>query len=48
MADVARVEIEQDAVGWVLRVTNPGMRTQEYRCATKEQAQQLAEVMTGQ
>ncbi len=47
MADVARIEIEQDEIGWVLRVNNPGMRTQEYRCATKEQAEKLGEVMTG-
>ncbi|HCF62020.1 MAG TPA: hypothetical protein DFS52_29005 [Myxococcales bacterium] len=47
MVDVTRVEIEMDEVGWVLRVINPGMRPQEYRCASKEQAQSLAEVMTG-
>lgn len=47
MADVTRVEIEQDAVGWVLRVVNPGMRAQEYRCATREQAQSLADVLAG-
>ncbi|MGI5863737.1 MAG: hypothetical protein ACOX6T_17000 [Myxococcales bacterium] len=47
MADVTTVEIEKDEVGWVLRVINPGMRPQEYRCASKEQAQSLAEVMTG-
>jgi hypothetical protein len=47
MANVSTVEIERDEVGWVLRVSNPGMRAQEYRCATKEQAQTLADVMTG-
>ena len=47
MADVARVEIEQDEVGWVLRVLNPGMKAQEYRCATKAQAESLGAVMTG-
>ena len=43
----ARVEIEQDEIGWVLRVINPGARAQEYRCASKQQAQSLADVMTG-
>ncbi len=47
MADVARIEIEKDDIGWVLRVSNPGQKTQEYRCASKEQAQSLADVMTG-
>lgn len=47
MADVARIEIEKDDIGWVLRVSNPGQKTQEYRCATREQAQSLADVMTG-
>ena len=47
MADLARVDIEQDEIGWVLRVCNPGMKAQEYRCATKQQAEKLAEVMTG-
>jgi hypothetical protein len=47
MADVARVDIEKDEIGWVLRVSNPGLRTQEYRCSSKEQAQALADVMTG-
>jgi hypothetical protein len=47
MADVARVDIEKDEIGWVLRVSNPGLRPQEYRCSSKEQAQALADVMTG-
>lgn len=47
MANVARVEIEKDDIGWVLRVINPGQRPQEYRCASREQAQSLADVMTG-
>jgi len=47
MADLTKVEIEQDQIGWVLRVINPGMKAQEYRCASREQAQALADVMTG-
>jgi hypothetical protein len=45
--DVARIEIERDEIGWVLRVSNPGMRPQEYRCSSKEQAQALGDVLRG-
>ncbi len=47
MADAARVDVEKDEIGWVLRVSHPGLRAQEYRCSSKEQAQALADVMTG-
>lgn len=47
MVNVTEVEITQDGTGWVLKVVNPGARPQEYRCATREQAQSLADVMTG-
>ncbi len=47
MVDVARIEILQDEIGWVLRVSNPGLRTQEYRCSSRQQAQALGEVLTG-
>ena len=47
MANVTQVAIEKDGAGWVLRVINPNLRPQIYRCSSKEQAQSLADLMTG-
>lgn len=47
MVDLATVEVVQDDIGWLVRVTNVGTRPQEYRCASKEQAQSLASVLSG-
>jgi hypothetical protein len=47
MQDLNRVEIEAQGSGWVVRVIAPGLRPQEYYCATRAQADSLAAVMTG-
>lgn len=48
MAEMHRVEIiEQDGAGWLVRITSSGVRPQEYYCATREQADNLAAVMSG-
>ena len=38
--------IIQDADVWLLRITNPNGRIQEFRCATESQALSLAAVLT--
>jgi hypothetical protein len=38
--------VSKEAELWILRLTNPNGKPQEYRCATEAQARQLALVLT--
>jgi hypothetical protein len=38
--------VSKEAELWILRLTNPNGKPQEYRCTTEEQARQLALVLT--
>jgi hypothetical protein len=41
----ARPVVTKEENIWVLRLQNPNGKTQEYRCATENQARQLAMVL---
>ena len=41
----ARPVVTKEENIWVLRLQSPNGKTQEYRCATENQARQLAQVL---